>query len=192
MRQWSSFHPEFTFLPRKFKIAVIAAKRPRRDALARYRHSPVRNDEGGDRRALLVGGGHGPHADDRADDPRLCAARSPASPIRGILRVYNRSVAATTSTRRASRSSSMKTRSASTHEQNLVLPHVALADLEPLYRALLTDGLGDSQCGPDHRYHRLPGARLLRAGQCALDPRGAGRISNRFGESQTAGRRSAI
>jgi sulfite reductase (NADPH) hemoprotein beta-component len=26
-----------------------------------------------------------------------------------------------------------------THEQNLVLPHVALADLEPLYRALLTE-----------------------------------------------------
>ncbi len=25
LRQWSSFHPEFTYLPRKFKIAVIAA-----------------------------------------------------------------------------------------------------------------------------------------------------------------------
>ncbi|TNE55314.1 MAG: nitrite/sulfite reductase, partial [Sphingomonadales bacterium] len=25
LRQWSSFHPEFSFLPRKFKIAVIAS-----------------------------------------------------------------------------------------------------------------------------------------------------------------------
>ena len=29
MRQWSSFHPEFSYLPRKFKIAVIAAKEDR-------------------------------------------------------------------------------------------------------------------------------------------------------------------
>ena len=25
LRQWSTFHPEFAFLPRKFKIAVNAA-----------------------------------------------------------------------------------------------------------------------------------------------------------------------
>ncbi|MCM0000046.1 MAG: nitrite/sulfite reductase [Erythrobacter sp.] len=29
MRQWSSFHPEFTYLPRKFKIAVIASANDR-------------------------------------------------------------------------------------------------------------------------------------------------------------------
>lgn len=29
LRQWSSFHPEFTYLPRKFKIAVIAAPEDR-------------------------------------------------------------------------------------------------------------------------------------------------------------------
>ena len=29
MRQWSSFHPEFTYLPRKFKIAVIASAEDR-------------------------------------------------------------------------------------------------------------------------------------------------------------------
>jgi sulfite reductase (NADPH) hemoprotein beta-component len=29
LRQWSSFHPEFTHLPRKFKIAVIAAEKDR-------------------------------------------------------------------------------------------------------------------------------------------------------------------
>ena len=29
IRQWSTFHPEFSFLPRKFKIAVIASKKDR-------------------------------------------------------------------------------------------------------------------------------------------------------------------
>jgi sulfite reductase (NADPH) hemoprotein beta-component len=29
IRQWSTFHPEFTFLPRKFKIAVTAAEKDR-------------------------------------------------------------------------------------------------------------------------------------------------------------------
>ncbi|MBU2033402.1 MAG: nitrite/sulfite reductase, partial [Alphaproteobacteria bacterium] len=29
LRQWSSFHPEFAYLPRKFKIAVIASKTDR-------------------------------------------------------------------------------------------------------------------------------------------------------------------
>ena len=38
LRQWSTLHPEFAFLPRKFKIAVTgAARRPRRDRLARHR-----------------------------------------------------------------------------------------------------------------------------------------------------------
>ncbi|NWM98576.1 hypothetical protein, partial [Escherichia coli] len=29
LRQWSTFHPEFSYLPRKFKIAVIAAREDR-------------------------------------------------------------------------------------------------------------------------------------------------------------------
>src|SRR3546814_878608 len=29
LRQWSSFHPEFSYLPRKFKIAVLASKEDR-------------------------------------------------------------------------------------------------------------------------------------------------------------------
>ena len=29
IRQWSSLHPEFSFLPRKFKVAVIAAEHDR-------------------------------------------------------------------------------------------------------------------------------------------------------------------
>ena len=34
-----------------------------------------------------------------------------------------------------------------THEQNLVLPHVALADLEPVYRALMAAGLATANVG---------------------------------------------
>ena len=41
IRQWSTFHPEFTYLPRKFKIAVNGARaRPR--GVARARHRPAR------------------------------------------------------------------------------------------------------------------------------------------------------
>ena len=44
IRQWSTFHPEFNYLPRKFKIAVNGARgRPRRDL--RPRHRPARADE---------------------------------------------------------------------------------------------------------------------------------------------------
>ena len=40
LRQWSTFHPEFAYLPRKFKIAVSGrAERPRRDAGARHRRA---------------------------------------------------------------------------------------------------------------------------------------------------------
>ena len=38
LRQHSTMHPEFTYLPRKFKIAITAAiARPRRGARARHR-----------------------------------------------------------------------------------------------------------------------------------------------------------
>lgn len=37
IRQWSTFHPEFAFLPRKFKIAVSARrKRPCSNSIPRY------------------------------------------------------------------------------------------------------------------------------------------------------------
>jgi sulfite reductase (NADPH) hemoprotein beta-component len=37
LRQWSTFHPEFNWLPRKFKIAINGARRPRRGGVSRYR-----------------------------------------------------------------------------------------------------------------------------------------------------------
>ena len=60
LRQWSSFHPEFSFLPRKFKIAVIASDT---DRAAMKLHDIgiqiVRNDAGEIGTAYYVGGGMG-------------------------------------------------------------------------------------------------------------------------------------
>ena len=60
IRQWSSFHPEFLALPRKFKIAVIASEA---DRAAMRLHDIgiklVRNDAGELGAAFYVGGGMG-------------------------------------------------------------------------------------------------------------------------------------
>ena len=60
LRQWSSFHPEFLHLPRKFKICVIAAET---DRAAMRLHDIgiriVRNDAGEIGCAFYVGGGMG-------------------------------------------------------------------------------------------------------------------------------------
>ena len=60
LRQWSSFHPEFTYLPRKFKIAVIASDE---DRAAMRLHDIgiqlVRNDAGELGAKFFVGGGMG-------------------------------------------------------------------------------------------------------------------------------------
>ncbi len=60
LRQWSSFHPEFTYLPRKFKIAVIAAET---DRAAMRLHDIgiqiVKNDAGEVGASFYVGGGMG-------------------------------------------------------------------------------------------------------------------------------------
>ncbi|WKW52083.1 nitrite/sulfite reductase [Rhodomicrobium lacus] len=60
LRQWSSLHPEFTYLPRKFKIAITASARDRaaikvHDVGLRL----VRNDAGEVGFEVLVGGGLG-------------------------------------------------------------------------------------------------------------------------------------
>ncbi|PZT88958.1 MAG: sulfite reductase [Citromicrobium sp.] len=60
LRQWSSFHPEFNYLPRKFKIAVIASDI---DRAAMRLHDIgiqiVQNDAGELGAAFYVGGGMG-------------------------------------------------------------------------------------------------------------------------------------
>jgi sulfite reductase (NADPH) hemoprotein beta-component len=59
LRQWSSFHPEFSFLPRKFKIAVIASAEDR--AAMRLHDIGIQLVERGGRlgAAFYVGGGMG-------------------------------------------------------------------------------------------------------------------------------------
>ncbi|WP_084579781.1 nitrite/sulfite reductase [Sphingomonas azotifigens] len=60
LRQWSSFHPEFSYLPRKFKIAVIASDT---DRAAMRLHDIgiqiVRNDAGELGARIYAGGGMG-------------------------------------------------------------------------------------------------------------------------------------
>src|SRR5688500_14355189 len=60
IRQWSTLHPEFSFLPRKFKIAVTGAARDRA-AVAGHDIGLriVRNDAGEIGYKVLVGGGLG-------------------------------------------------------------------------------------------------------------------------------------
>jgi len=60
IRQWSSLHPEFVFLPRKFKIAVGGSPHDR--AALKYHDMAVeivRNAEGRTGYKILVGGGMG-------------------------------------------------------------------------------------------------------------------------------------
>ena len=60
LRQWSSFHPEFSYLPRKFKIAVIASDT---DRAAMRLHDIgiqiVKNESGAIGADFYVGGGMG-------------------------------------------------------------------------------------------------------------------------------------
>ncbi|MBX9616529.1 MAG: nitrite/sulfite reductase [Caulobacteraceae bacterium] len=64
LRQWSTIHPEFSFLPRKFKIAVIAADK---DRAAIRTHDVglqlIRDADGETAFRVFVGGGQGrlPH-----------------------------------------------------------------------------------------------------------------------------------
>jgi sulfite reductase (NADPH) hemoprotein beta-component len=72
LRQWSTLHPEFAFLPRKFKIAITGAPKTAPPPLARRGPALVKNDAG---RAGLQGARgrrHGPHAGDR----HRCSASS--------------------------------------------------------------------------------------------------------------------
>lgn len=60
LRQWSTFHPEFAYLPRKFKIAISGGQQ---DRAAIYAHdiglSATRNAQGEIGFRVLVGGGLG-------------------------------------------------------------------------------------------------------------------------------------
>ena len=91
IRQWSTFHPEFSYLPRKFKIAVIASKTDR--AAMRLHDIGIqilRNDAGELGAAFYVGGGMG-------RTPMIGPLINPFVPLdqfityaEACLRVYNR------------------------------------------------------------------------------------------------------
>ncbi len=60
LRQWTTFHPEFAYLPRKFKIAINGAKEDRAAiAVHDIGLSVVKNDAGEVGFKVMVGGGMG-------------------------------------------------------------------------------------------------------------------------------------
>src|SRR5450631_4086746 len=90
IRQWSSFHPEFTYLPRKFKIAVTGSPRDRAASLIHDVGVHMVRGPGGDPGfEILAGGGLG-------RTPIIGQVVRPFLPrehllsyLEAILRVYN-------------------------------------------------------------------------------------------------------
>ncbi len=92
IRQWSTFHPEFSFLPRKFKIAVIAADE---DRAAMRLHDIgiqiVRREADGELGArVFVGGGMGRTPMIAPEIKDFVHADELISYLEACLRVYNR------------------------------------------------------------------------------------------------------
>ena len=90
IRQWSSFHPEFTYLPRKFKIAVTASATDRAAVRAHDIGLVLhRNDEGRLGFEVIVGGGLGrtPFIGKTIRDH--LPAEHLLSYLTAILRIYN-------------------------------------------------------------------------------------------------------
>ena len=90
IRQWSTFHPEFSFLPRKFKIAVTASDNDR--AAIKVHDIGLRlykNDKGETGFEVLVGGGLGrtPYVGQTVRE--FLPKKHLLSYLEAILRVYN-------------------------------------------------------------------------------------------------------
>jgi len=90
LRQWSTFHPEFSYLPRKFKIAVIAADEDR--AAMRLHDIGIQLIErdgvlGG---RVFVGGGMGRTPMIAPEIKDFVTADDLLSYVEACLRVYNR------------------------------------------------------------------------------------------------------
>jgi sulfite reductase (NADPH) hemoprotein beta-component len=91
IRQWSTFHPEFAYLPRKFKIAVCGTKV---DQAATQVHDIgvylTRNDDGVIGFRVLAGGGLGrtPHIGSEVFE--FVEKQHLLTALEAILRVYNR------------------------------------------------------------------------------------------------------
>jgi sulfite reductase (NADPH) hemoprotein beta-component len=91
IRQWSTFHPEFAYLPRKFKIAVIGNSE---DRAATKLHDIglhlVKNKEGEVGFEVLVGGGLGRTPILGKQIRPFLEKKDLLSYLEAILRVYNR------------------------------------------------------------------------------------------------------
>jgi sulfite reductase (NADPH) hemoprotein beta-component len=91
IRQWSTFHPEFTYLPRKFKIAVTGAPR---DRAASQLHDIgvhiARGPQGEPGFEILVGGGLGRTPIIGQVVRNFLPREHLLSYLEAILRIYNR------------------------------------------------------------------------------------------------------
>ena len=91
LRQWSTFHPEFAFLPRKFKIAVNAAAQDRAVIRAHDIGLELVRDEGGDLGfRVFIGGGLGRTPILGKVLREFVPRRHLISYLEAILRLYNR------------------------------------------------------------------------------------------------------
>jgi sulfite reductase (NADPH) hemoprotein beta-component len=91
LRQWSTFHPEFSYLPRKFKIAVIGAEEDR--AAVQLHDIGLqlhRNDAGELGARVFVGGGMGRTPMVAPVIREFVGAADLLSYVEACLRVYNR------------------------------------------------------------------------------------------------------
>lgn len=91
IRQWSSFHPEFTFLPRKFKIAVSGSEN--NDRAATLVHDIgvylVKNAQGETGFKIVVGGGLGRTPMIAETVREFLPKPDLLSYLEAILRIYN-------------------------------------------------------------------------------------------------------
>jgi len=90
LRQWSSLHPEFSFLPRKFKIAVTGSEKDRAAVKAHDIGLRLyRNENGEEGFEVFVGGGLGRTPFIGKSIRAFLPTRHVLSYCEAILRVYN-------------------------------------------------------------------------------------------------------
>ena len=91
LRQWSTLHPEFSFLPRKFKIAVTASRRDRTAARVHDVGLMIKRDADGRLGfEVVVGGGLGRTPYVGPTIKPFLPAESLLSYLTAVLRTYNR------------------------------------------------------------------------------------------------------
>ena len=91
LRQWSTFHPEFAFLPRKFKIAINGAKEDRAVIQCHDIGLELKRDAAGEIGfRVLVGGGMGRTPVIGAEISAFVPWQHIITYCEAILRVYNR------------------------------------------------------------------------------------------------------